>query len=32
VRVFVSEPAPVPLAAGQTVHLHLPAEAFMVVA
>jgi putative spermidine/putrescine transport system ATP-binding protein len=32
VRVFVAEPAPMPLAAGQTVHLHLPAEAFMVLA
>jgi len=32
VRVFVIEPAPVPLAVGQTVHLHLPAEAFMVLA
>jgi ABC-type Fe3+/spermidine/putrescine transport system ATPase subunit len=32
VRVFVAEPAPAPLAAGQTVHLHLPPEAFMVLA
>jgi spermidine/putrescine ABC transporter ATP-binding subunit len=32
VLVFVTEPAPLPLAAGQTVHLHLPADAFMVLA
>jgi spermidine/putrescine transport system ATP-binding protein len=32
VRVFVSEPAPAPLATGQTVHLHLPPDAFMVLA
>jgi spermidine/putrescine transport system ATP-binding protein len=32
VLVFVTEPAPVPLAVGQTVRLHLPAEAFMVLA
>jgi spermidine/putrescine transport system ATP-binding protein len=32
VLVFVTEPAPVPLAAGQTVRLHLPADAFMVLA
>jgi spermidine/putrescine ABC transporter ATP-binding subunit len=32
VLVFVTEPAPVPLAAGQTVHLHVPAEAFMLLA
>jgi spermidine/putrescine ABC transporter ATP-binding subunit len=32
VRVFVIEPTPAPLAAGQTVHLHLPADAFMVLA
>jgi spermidine/putrescine ABC transporter ATP-binding subunit len=31
VLVFVTEPAPVPLAAGQTVHLHLPADAFMLL-
>jgi ABC-type Fe3+/spermidine/putrescine transport system ATPase subunit len=30
--VFVVEPAPIPLAAGQTVHFHLPADAFMVLA
>jgi ABC-type Fe3+/spermidine/putrescine transport system ATPase subunit len=30
--VFVTEPAPVPLAVGQTVCLHLPADAFMVLA
>jgi spermidine/putrescine ABC transporter ATP-binding subunit len=32
VLVVVSEPAPVPLAPGQTVRLHLPADAFMVLA
>ena len=32
VLVFVTEPAPVPLAPGQTVRLHLPADAFMVLA
>ncbi len=32
VRAFVTEPAPLPLAPGQTVHLSLPADAFMVVA
>jgi spermidine/putrescine ABC transporter ATP-binding subunit len=32
VLVFVVEPAPVPLAAGQSVHLLLPADAFMVLA
>jgi ABC-type Fe3+/spermidine/putrescine transport system ATPase subunit len=32
VLVFVTEPAPVPLAAGQTVRLHLPADAFMPLA
>jgi len=32
VLVFVTEPAPVPLAPGQTVHLHLPADAFMLLA
>ena len=31
-RVFVTEPAPVPLAQGQTVHLKPPADAFMVLA
>jgi spermidine/putrescine ABC transporter ATP-binding subunit len=31
VRVFVTEPAPMPLAPGQRVRLHLPAEAFMVI-
>ncbi|HSE05247.1 MAG TPA: ABC transporter ATP-binding protein [Methylomirabilota bacterium] len=31
VRVFVSEPAPAPLATGQTVQLHLPPDAFMVL-
>jgi ABC-type Fe3+/spermidine/putrescine transport system ATPase subunit len=31
VLVFVTEPAPVPLAVGQTVHLHLPANAFMLL-
>jgi len=30
-RVFVTEPSPVPLAQGQTVHLVLPADAFMVL-
>ena len=30
-RVFVTEPSPVPLAQGQTVHLRLPADAFMVL-
>jgi spermidine/putrescine ABC transporter ATP-binding subunit len=32
VLVFVTEPAPVPLAPGHAVHLHLPADAFMVLA
>ncbi|MGH7385396.1 MAG: TOBE domain-containing protein, partial [Candidatus Rokuibacteriota bacterium] len=32
VLVFVGEPTSGPLAAGQTVHLHLPADAFMVLA
>ena len=32
VRVFVIEPTPAPLVTGQAVHLHLPAEAFMVLA
>ena len=32
VRVFVSEPAPMPLVPGQIVHLRLPADAFMVLA
>ena len=32
VRVFVSEPAPMPLASGQIIHLRLPADAFMVLA
>jgi spermidine/putrescine ABC transporter ATP-binding subunit len=32
VLVFVTEPAPAPLAPGQGVRLHLPAEAFMVIA
>jgi len=32
VLVFVTEPAPVPLASGQTVHLHFPADAFMLLA
>jgi spermidine/putrescine ABC transporter ATP-binding subunit len=31
VRAFVTEPAPVPLAPGQRVRLHLPADAFMVI-
>ena len=31
-RVFVSEPAPMPLASGQIIHLRLPAGAFMVLA
>ena len=31
VLVFVVEPAPMPLAVGQTVHLLLPADAFMVL-
>jgi spermidine/putrescine ABC transporter ATP-binding subunit len=31
VRVFVTEPAPIPLAPGQRVRLHLPADAFMVI-
>ena len=31
VLVFVVEPAPLPLAAGQTVHLLMPADAFMVL-
>jgi hypothetical protein len=30
--VFVVEPAPTPLAVGQTVHFHLPADAFMLLA
>ena len=30
--VFVVEPAPMPVTAGQTVHFHLPADAFMVLA
>jgi len=32
VLVFVTEPAPIPLAPGQVVHLRLPADAFMVLA
>ena len=32
VLVFVTEPSPVPLGAGQTVRLHLPPEAFMLLA
>jgi spermidine/putrescine transport system ATP-binding protein len=32
VLVFVTEPAPGPLAPGQTVHLHFPADAFMLLA
>ena len=32
VLVFVTEPAPAPLAVGQTLRLHLPADAFMVLA
>ena len=32
VLFFVTEPAPVPLAAGQAVRLELPAEAFMLLA
>lgn len=32
VLVFVTEPAPAPLAPGQAVHLHLPADAFMLLA
>jgi ABC-type Fe3+/spermidine/putrescine transport system ATPase subunit len=32
VLVFVGEPAPVPLAPGDAVRLHLPADAFMVLA
>jgi spermidine/putrescine ABC transporter ATP-binding subunit len=32
VLVFVTEPAPVPLTLGQPVRLHLPADAFMVLA
>ena len=32
VLVFVTEPAPAPLAPGQPVRLHLPADAFMVLA
>ncbi|MGH7368199.1 MAG: TOBE domain-containing protein, partial [Candidatus Rokuibacteriota bacterium] len=32
VLVFVSEPTPGPLATGQSVHLHLPPDAFMVLA
>jgi spermidine/putrescine ABC transporter ATP-binding subunit len=31
VLVFVTEPAPVPLALGQPVRLHLPSDAFMVL-
>jgi len=31
VLVFVTEPAPVPLAVGQAVRLHLPADAFIVL-
>ncbi len=31
VRVFVNEPAPMPLAPGQIIHLRLPADAFMVL-
>ena len=31
VLVFVTEPAPVPLAVAQTVRLHFPADAFMVL-
>ena len=32
VLVFITEPTPAPLALGQTVRLHLPADAFMVLA
>jgi spermidine/putrescine ABC transporter ATP-binding subunit len=32
VLVFVTEPAPIPLVLGQMVRLHLPADAFMVLA
>jgi spermidine/putrescine ABC transporter ATP-binding subunit len=32
VLAFVTEPAPMPLLPGQIVHLHLPPEAFMVLA
>ena len=32
VLVFVTEPAPAPLAPGQAVRLHLPADAFMLLA
>jgi hypothetical protein len=32
VLAFVTEPAPMPLAPGQIVHLELPPEAFMVLA
>jgi len=32
VLVFVAEPAPFPLAVGQPIHLHLPADAFMPLA
>ena len=32
VRVFVNEPAPMPLAPGQVIYLRLPADAFMVLA
>ena len=32
VLVFVTEPTPLPLAVGQTIRLHLPADAFMVLA
>jgi spermidine/putrescine ABC transporter ATP-binding subunit len=31
VLVFVTEPAPVPLAGGQALHLHLPPDAFIVL-
>jgi len=31
VRMFVNEPAPMPLAPGQIIHLRLPADAFMVL-
>jgi spermidine/putrescine ABC transporter ATP-binding subunit len=31
VRVFVTEPAPMPLAPDQRIRLHLPADAFMVI-
>jgi len=32
VLVFVTEPSPVPLVTGETVRLHLPADAFMLLA